>query len=67
MVPVIFHRLAAKEFRNARDWYAARSADVAARFRAAVDRAVNRAASQPALHPVLSDNTDLFALDDFHT
>ena len=37
---VIFHRLAAREYRSARDWYAERSPDVAEQFRIAVDRAV---------------------------
>jgi len=39
---VIFHRLAAREYRSSRDWYAKRSPDVAARFRLAVDRAADR-------------------------
>lgn len=44
---VIFHRLAAREFRAARDWYGARSRDVADRFRSAVDRAVGRIDANP--------------------
>ena len=43
---IVFHRLAAKEYRSARDWYAARSVDVAERFRIAVDRATGRIATQ---------------------
>ena len=43
---VVFHRLAAKEYRSARDWYAARSVEVADRFRIAVDRATRRIATQ---------------------
>jgi len=43
---VVFHRLAAKEYRSARDWYAARSVEVAERFRIAVDRATWRIAAQ---------------------
>lgn len=39
---VIFHRLAAREYRAARDWYAERSRETGARFRTAVDRAVKR-------------------------
>ncbi len=46
---VVFHRLAAREYRLARDWYAARSADVAERFRAAVDRAVDRVSTKRAM------------------
>jgi toxin ParE1/3/4 len=44
---VVFHRLAGREYRSARDWYAARSAEVAGRFRDAVDRAVQRIAKDP--------------------
>ena len=50
---VVFHRLAASEYRSARDWYAARSAEVAERFRRAVDRAVWRIAGQYSVLPVL--------------
>jgi hypothetical protein len=39
---VVFHRLAAREYRSARDWYRERSAEVALRFCLAVDRAVHR-------------------------
>jgi toxin ParE1/3/4 len=44
---VAFHRLATKEYREAKRWYAERSGDVAARFRDAVDRAIIRLASRP--------------------
>lgn len=44
-IEVVFHRLAAAEYRAARNWYAARSTQVAARFRSAVDHAVQRIAS----------------------
>ena len=43
---VVFHRLATREYRSARDWYAARSVEVAERFRTAVDRAVERIATE---------------------
>ena len=43
---IVFHRLAAREYRSARDWYAARSVEVAERFRTAVDRAVERIATE---------------------
>ncbi len=39
---VIFHRLAAREYRTARDWYRQRSVEAAERFCIAVDRAVSR-------------------------
>ncbi len=48
MPQVIFHRLAA------RDWYAAQSPDVAARFVEAVDRAVARVQATPEILPVLT-------------
>lgn len=44
---VLFHRLAAKEYRAALRWYARRSATLAQRFRAAVDLVVQRIASNP--------------------
>lgn len=51
---VVFHRLAAREYRAARDWYAERSREVSQRFRLAVDGAVNRIAAQYDALPVLS-------------
>ena len=51
---VVFHRLAAREYRESRAWYAARSASVAERFRIAVDRAVDRVAAGADALPVLS-------------
>ena len=51
---VVFHRLAGGEYRNARDWYAARSAAVAERFRIAVDRTAERVAAEAEALPVLS-------------
>jgi toxin ParE1/3/4 len=51
---VVFHRLAAREYRSARDWYAERSAEVSQRFRLAVDVAVKRIAAQYEALPVLS-------------
>ena len=50
---VLFHRLAAREYRAARDWYAARSPEVAQRFQLAVERAVNRIATNAERLPVL--------------
>ncbi len=50
---VIFHRLAAREYRSSRDWYAKRSLDVAQRFRIAVERAADRIATDPDALPVL--------------
>ena len=51
---VVFHRLAAREYRNSRDWYAARSDSVAERFRIAVDRAVARVEAEADALPVHS-------------
>jgi len=39
---VSFHRLAAREYRKARDWYKARSPETAQRFVESIDRATNR-------------------------
>ncbi|MCX7425152.1 MAG: type II toxin-antitoxin system RelE/ParE family toxin [Planctomycetia bacterium] len=50
---VLFHRLAAREYRLARDWYRARSVEVAHRFAVAVDRAADRLAGDADALPVL--------------
>jgi hypothetical protein len=46
-----FHRLAAKEYREARDWYERRRDGLGDRFKAEVDRAVARIAAQPDRWP----------------
>jgi len=51
---VVFHRLAAREYRTSRDWYAARSDSVAERFRIAVDRAVARVEAEADALPSFS-------------
>ena len=51
---VVFHRLAAREYRSARDWYAERSTEVAHRFRMSVDRAVERIAAEAESPPCLT-------------
>lgn len=51
---VVFHQLAAREYRSSRDWYDARSDSVAERFRIAVDRAVARVEAEADALPVLS-------------
>jgi len=51
---VIFHRLAAREYRLARDWYRERSAEVAERFCVAVDRAITRIATDRDEFPILT-------------
>jgi plasmid stabilization system protein ParE len=51
---LLFHRLAAREYRSARDWYQERSADVAERFCIAVDQAVSRIAKGIEALPVLT-------------
>ncbi|MCL4678152.1 MAG: type II toxin-antitoxin system RelE/ParE family toxin [Alphaproteobacteria bacterium] len=51
---VVFHRLAAREYRESREWYAARSPSVAERFRISVDGAVARVAEEGERLPVLS-------------
>ena len=44
---VVFHRLAAREFRLARSWYRGRSLSAADRFRDEVDRVVRRICEAP--------------------
>jgi plasmid stabilization system protein ParE len=53
---VIFHRLAAREYRAAREWYATRSVEASLRFRAAVDAAANRIATDAEALPGLFDD-----------
>ena len=55
MESVRFHRLAAEEYRSARDWYRQRDISVAGRFCAAVDSAVVRIIEDADSHPVLID------------
>lgn len=50
---VVFHRLAAGEYRAARAWYASRSHDVAKRFCLAMDRAVDQIATRAETLPTL--------------
>jgi len=45
--PVVFHRLAAREYRRARAWYRRRSPTTAERFRAEVDHVVQRISEAP--------------------
>ena len=52
-VRVVFHRLAAREYRCARDWYADRAAKAAENFRIAVDQAVSRISSDSEFLPKL--------------
>ena len=56
MDAVRFHRQASHEYRSARNWYRQRDTSVAARFRDAVDSAVDRIASAADSHPVLVDD-----------
>lgn len=49
----IFHRLAAREYRLARDWYAARSQRVGDRFTTAVATAVERITKAPQSCPTV--------------
>jgi hypothetical protein len=50
---VLFHRLAAREYRSAKDWYRERSVDVAERFAVAVDQALSRIIARADLSPIL--------------
>jgi len=51
---VSFNRLAIKDYREAREWYAARSPATAVRFIDAVDAAVQRIREAPDSLPVIS-------------
>jgi plasmid stabilization system protein ParE len=51
---VNFHRLAIKDYREARDYYAARSPQAAARFIDAVDAAIRRIVQVPHSLPIVS-------------
>jgi len=48
-----FHRLARNELREAAHWYRLRSPQVAERFVAQVERAVERIANDPDSHPLI--------------
>jgi hypothetical protein len=50
---IIFHRLAAGEFRSAKDWYPQRLVEVAKRFAAAVDQSISRIVADADSLPVL--------------
>ena len=47
MATVRFHRLAAREYERARDWYRVQSGPAVERFAAEVDRVVGKIASDP--------------------
>lgn len=51
---VLFHRLAAREYRAARQWYRQRSVEVASAFGVAVDRAIDRMVEDAESLPVLT-------------
>ena len=51
---VLFHRLAAREYRSSRDWYRERSTDAAQQFTIAVNRAADRIAADAESLPILS-------------
>ncbi len=51
---VSFNRLAIKDYREAREYYAARSPDTAVRFIEAIDAAVTRILQAPESLPVVS-------------
>ncbi len=53
---VVFHRLAAEEYRSTRDWYAKRSPRIAEQFLFAVDHAVQRIIAEPEALPQLGAN-----------
>lgn len=54
MDTVIFHRLAAQEYRRAYAWYRQRSPGAAERFREDVNKAVRRIAAQSEFLPIVN-------------
>jgi toxin ParE1/3/4 len=51
---VLFHRLAAREYRSAKIWYRDRSVEIAQRFAVGVDRAADRIATDAESLPRLT-------------
>ena len=51
---VLFHRLAIREYRLARNWYREQSVEVAERFAVAIDQAVSRIATRADMLPTLT-------------
>ena len=51
-----FHELAHEEVREATEWYRERSLQVATRFVAQVERAVERIAADPESYPLMTDS-----------
>jgi plasmid stabilization system protein ParE len=64
---VSFNLLAIKDYREARDYYIARSPTTAERFVDAVDEAIRRISRAPNSFPVVTVNTDECEWSDFHT
>jgi plasmid stabilization system protein ParE len=60
-----FNRLAIKDYREARDWYAERSEETAARFVEAVDAAVKQILDTPDSWSVVSGKYRRVPLDKF--
>jgi toxin ParE1/3/4 len=54
LLQVLFHRLAAREYSSAQDWYRQRSTEVAKRFAAAVTQSVDRIVAHADSLPVLT-------------
>ena len=52
---VVFHRLAAQEYRSALSWYQRQSPAAAERFRAEIDRVVERISASPLQGTVFRD------------
>ena len=57
MAIVLFHPLAAKEFRAAKAWYARRSEKAAIGFREETDAALDRVVELPESHPSFAPAT----------
>ncbi len=52
-VPIIFRRVARREFDDAADWYEQRCAGLGVRFVAAVQHVLDEAAANPARYPAV--------------
>ena len=53
-VRLLFHRLAAREYRSVKDWYRERSTEVVQRFVSAVDYAIDRVVANAESLPILT-------------
>jgi toxin ParE1/3/4 len=60
-----FHRLAAREYREARDWYRARSLHAWERFKLEVEAAIRKIENDPTGNPRMERNSRYVRVKDF--